>query len=107
FSLGAGRAGLWRCGDWLGLALSQPLRVERGNVRLRAPSGRTKYREVVHRDHDINLAPSGRAVRAAATYRLRLAGGVLEGNLGIERHPQHDRAQDAQAFAGIKFERRF
>ncbi|MGI9310442.1 MAG: hypothetical protein ACR2P7_02785, partial [bacterium] len=107
FSLGAGRAGLWRRGDWLGLRLSQPLRVERGGVTLRAPSGRTKYGAVVHEEHDISLAPDGRAVRAGATYRMRIKGGALEGNLGIERQPQHDRAQHAQAFAGIKFERRF
>ncbi|MDA7972850.1 MAG: hypothetical protein MPK10_09880, partial [Gammaproteobacteria bacterium] len=60
FALGAARASLARRGDRLGLRLSQPLRAERGAAHLRLPAGRTRFGEVVHRDHKVELAPSGR-----------------------------------------------
>ena len=72
FSLGLARAGLARRGDWLGLRLSQPLRAESGARHLRIPAGRTKYREVLHRQHKLELTPSGRNLQVEAEYRIPL-----------------------------------
>ncbi len=107
FSLGATRASLWRRDDWLSLRLSQPLRVERGDLSLRVPAGRTPSGEVVHRDYAVNLAPTGRTLQAEAMYRLPIAGGALQTRLGVERHPQHDQKRDLAPFVKVTFERRF
>ena len=107
FSLGLARAGLARRGDWLGLRLSQPLRAESGAAHLRIPAGRTKYREVLHRQHKLELTPSGRNLQVEAEYRVPFAGGNLRAGLGFDRHANHDRARDLETFLRLGFERRF
>ena len=107
FSLGLARAGLARRGDWLGLRLSQPLRAESGAAHLRIPAGRTKYREVIHRQHKLELTPSGRNLQVEAEYRVPFAGGNLRAGLGFDRHANHDRARDLEGFLRLGFERRF
>ena len=107
FSIGAGKASHWRLGDWLGVQLRQPLRVESGRAKLKAAAGRTRYGEIVMAEHDIALAPSGRNVAAAAIYRMPLAGGLLHSRIGIERHPGHDRRRGTAPFFGLAFEKRF
>ena len=107
FSLGLARAGLARRGDWLGLRLSQPLRAESGAAHLRIPAGRTKYREVLHRQHKVELTPSGRNLQVEAEYRVPFAGGNLRAGIGFDRHANHDRARDLETFLRLGFERRF
>ena len=107
FSIGAGKASHWRLGDWLGVQLRQPLRVESGRAKLKAAAGRTRYGEIVMAEHDIALAPSGRNIAAAAIYRMPLAGGLLHSRIGIERHPGHDRRRGTAPFFGLVFEKRF
>ncbi|WP_424945607.1 S8 family serine peptidase [Candidatus Spongiihabitans sp.] len=107
FSLGVVRASTWRRGDWFGLRLSQPLRVEKGRMKLRLPTGRTRYGEVVQADHQVNLAPTGRNLQAEAAYQMPFAGGALQASLGAEHHPQHDRSNDLIPSFKLSFERRF
>ena len=107
FSIGAVRESLWRRDDWFGLRLSQPLRTERGNLKMRLPTGRTRYGETVSDDHTMNLAPAGRHVQVEAVYHVPLAGGALQATLGAERHSQHDRSSDIHPTFQVKFERRF
>ncbi|MGR3913074.1 MAG: hypothetical protein OD918_00865, partial [Gammaproteobacteria bacterium] len=94
-------------GDWLGLRLSQPLRAERGVAQLRIPSGRTKYGEVLHSEHDVNLTPSGRNLQVEAAYRMPFAGGALSGGIGFDHHAQHDRMRGLDGFLRLSFELRF
>ncbi len=107
FSVGVARASLWRHGDWFGLQLSQPLRVERGNLALRLPTGRTRYGQVLHKDYDVNLAPTGRSILARTTYRLLVAGDALTTNVGVEHQPQHQSGRGIQRFIRLSFEKRF
>ncbi|WP_424945619.1 S8 family serine peptidase [Candidatus Spongiihabitans sp.] len=107
FSIGAVRESLWRRDDWFGLRLSQPLRTERGNLKMRLPAGRTRYGELVTNDHTLNLAPAGRHLQVEAVYHVPLAGGALQATLGAERHPQHNRSSDIYPTFRVKFERRF
>ena len=107
FSIGAMRESLWRRDDWFGLRLSQPLRTERGHLKIRLASGRTRYGETVSDDHTMNLAPAGRHVQVEAVYHVPLAGGALQATLGAERHSQHDHSSDIHPTFRVKFERRF
>ena len=107
FSIGAVRKSLWRRDDWFGLRLSQPLRTERGNLKMRLPAGRTRYGDLVTNDHTLNLAPAGRHQQVEAVYHVPLAGGALQATLGAERHPQHNRSSDIYPTFQVKFERRF
>ena len=112
-SSAAPSASAWRAHLWPAAAtgsvlrLSQPLRAESGAAHLRIPAGRTKYREVIHRAHKLELTPSGRNLQVEAEYRIPFAGGNLRAGLGFDRHANHDRARDLETFLRLGFERRF
>ena len=107
FSIGAISTSLWREDDWFGLRLSQPLRVEDGAVKLRFPSGRTKYGEIVYKNYDVSLTPSGRTLQAEVAYHLPLSGGKLKTNVRIERDAQYYSEQDTKSFINLFFEQNF
>ncbi len=107
FSIGAVRGSVRVRGDWFGVRLSQPLRVEKGQVNLRLPSGRTKYGEVTYQDHNIALKPAGRTLQAEVAYQMPIASGALKTSMGVERHPQHDSTKATEPFMRLSFERRF
>ena len=89
FSLSGERA--FEDGGRLRLSLSQPLRVERGRVRLAVPTGRTPGGEVVRAVVDAPLSPSGRQLDLAADWR-RPAGaeeGVLRLGATLSFQPGH------------------
>ena len=56
----------------LGFSVSQPLRVERGRVRLDLPTGRTRDGGVTRQVVAVPLSPSGRQVDLSADWRQRL-----------------------------------
>ena len=89
FSVAGERA--FKDGSRLRLSLSQPLRVERGRIRLDVPVGRTKQGEVMRELVDVDAAPSGRSLDLAAewTRPLAVAG---EARLGatLVLQPRHD-----------------
>ena len=76
---------------------SQPLRVESGRARLRLPVGRSEDGRVLRRSFDARLAPSGRQIDLAASWRKRMiSGGELRLGASWTRHPSHDAAAPAE-----------
>ena len=71
--LGLGARDLIRAGDHLGLRLRQPLRVERGSVKVRYALSRTPERRVLWESFDASLSPSGRQLDLEGVYRAPLA----------------------------------
>ncbi len=103
FSIGVISTSIWQDNDWFGLRLSQPLRTESGSIKLRFPTGRTKYGKVVYENHKVSLDPNGRTLQAETIYRLPLAGGVLKTSIGAEYNPKHDSKRDTQPFMRLSF----
>ena len=74
----------------LSLSASQPLRVESGRGRLSLPIGRSKDGRVLRRTVTARLAPDGRQIDLAASWRRRFApGGELRLGAGWTGHPGH------------------
>ncbi len=67
-SLGLMRYNFLKRGDQLSFLLTQPLRVERGDARLRFAATRTRYGDVILDEIDVDLAPSGREIELEASY---------------------------------------
>ena len=107
FSLGLERHSWWQDGDWLGLRISQPLRVESGEAELHLATGRTRYGEVLYRRQRVDLTPAGRALQAEAAWSGPFAGGALFLSLGVERHAGQNTRQDFQFLGAVQFERTF
>ena len=68
FAFGIIGKNIGRARDRLALRLSQPLRVEAGDVRLNWVSGRTRDRRVFVEETVLELAPSGRQLDIEMTY---------------------------------------
>ena len=73
--------------DEITLSLSQPVRVEHGEVLLEVPVGRTRDRAVVHESISAELSPSGRQFDLAARWQRP---GVFGGELRAEAVVSHD-----------------
>jgi len=106
-SLGLERDSWWQDGDWLGFRLSQPLRVESGEAELQLATGRTRYGEVLYRDHRVELAPQGRELELEAAYRTPVRTGKLSLSLTLTRHPGQDRRAGMRPAAWLVFQRAF
>ena len=75
----------------LQVSVSQPLRVEAGQVRFSIPVGRTKDGGVLRRSLTAGLTPTGRQIDLSARWRKRLAtGGELRLGTTWTLNPGHD-----------------
>ncbi|MEE8371402.1 MAG: S8 family serine peptidase, partial [Sphingomonadales bacterium] len=62
-------------GDMLGIAISQPLKVENGNISFSLPTGRDYIADrILFTDSRSGLAPSGRELDLELVYRWRMGG---------------------------------
>ena len=104
FSLSAERA--FEDGDRFRLSLSQPLRVERGRMRLAVPAGRTKRGEVVRSVVNAPLTPSGRQIDIGADWRrpVDAIGGAPRFGARVSLQPDHTvgRAPELTLLAGYR-----
>lgn len=79
-----------------GLALSQPLRVERATARFDLPVGRTLEGAVLREQHSVNLAPSGRQLNLEMAWQQDLNGrGGHQSSLGLHAIYAHDAGHQA------------
>ena len=104
FSLSAERA--FEDGDRFRLSLSQPLRVERGRMRLAVPAGRTKRGEVVRSVVNAPLTPSGRQIDIGADWSrpVDAIGGAPRFGATVSLQPDHTvgRAPELTLLAGYR-----
>ena len=114
FAFAASRQSWQSQHDQLTIRLTQPLRTERAQATLNMPAGRTKYGEVIHQQHDIDLSPNGRTLQLEAAYQTPVAikshsknKSTVQTAIGVERHPMHDAARDSRWYVRVGVETRF
>ncbi len=90
WSLDAARLGVFKRGDWLGLRVSQPLRVESGGIALNLPVdySYTTLQPTFARSV-LNLAPRGREVDTELAWRGPLWSGAALFSLFYRTDPGH------------------
>ena len=92
-------------GGTLRLSLEQPLRIERGRLRLSLPVDRTPEGAVVSRTMAIGLEPSGREIDIGVDWTRAVApGAVMKIGTMLIREPGHvaDRSPEAVIFTGLR-----
>ena len=114
FAFAASRQSWQSQHDQLTIRLTQPLRTERAQATLNMPAGRTKYGEVIHQQHNIDLSPNGRTLQLEAAYQTPVAikshsknKSTVQTAIGVERHPMHDAARDSRWYVRLGVETRF
>ena len=90
WSFDAARLGVFKPGDWLGLRVSQPLRVESGGIALNLPVdySYTTLQPTFARSV-LNLAPRGREVDTELAWRGPLWSGAAMLSLFYRTDPGH------------------
>ncbi len=92
-------------GGTLRLSLEQPLRIERGRLRLSLPVDRTPEGAVVLRTMAVGLEPSGREIDIGVDWTRAVApGAALKIGTLLIREPGHvaDRNPEAVIFTGLR-----
>ena len=107
FGVGLARANWLRAGDQLTLAVTQPLRVERGRARLHWAVGRTRYGELTRTRHAFALAPTGRQFDFTLAYARAFATGELTLAALATREPGHNATRAPEYTFLLRYAREF
>ncbi len=99
FSAGLTGSDIIRAGDQLSLIISQPLRIEAGEMGLSWATGRTIDGLLLHGNADVTLTPSGREITIGVGHRAPLGDNItMEVRAGATRHSGHNAAAKTQLF---------
>ena len=93
--------------DQLTLTVSQPLRIESGQIDFTLPAGRTRSGAVVSRTHSATLVPTGRQIDVGLNYRIAP---TKQSTLEFGAQISHDAAHHSgalQAVFGGQFQAQF
>ena len=104
YALGLEREDVLFAGDALGFRVHQPLRAS-GGLRLRVPTGRTRYGELTWRE--VSGGPSGRELIWEGLYRRSAAEGDWLLSAGVISQPGHRAEAKTLGRALLAFERAF
>ncbi len=94
--------------DWLTVSLSQPMRVEDGQLRLSVPVGRTQEGRVMRSAMDVDAEPSGRQLDLTVGWERMVSdtrGFLLEGTL--RRQAGHRTDSSPQLLFTVGWRQRF
>ena len=99
---------MWRDQDWLGLSISQPLRLRAGTARLTLPIAYDYATETAALARQrVGLAPSGREIDLELAYGFGLPAGALQANLLHRREPGHVASAAAETVVLVRFKAGF
>ncbi len=98
FNLGLYTNRVFNEGDRFGFRISQPLRLEKGNISLSLPVRRTVYREVLFDSFVSDLEPSGRQIDVEFIYSTPLKNGTIKSRFGVSKDQGNVSRKDLQPF---------
>jgi hypothetical protein len=104
FNLGIFTNGIWFPNDSIGLKITQPLRLEEGDMNLSIPVGRTKYREVLFDEYKMDLSPSGREIRAEFIYQREVRKGNFFASFGYIKDQGHMNLSNSEPYVAANWQ---
>ena len=95
-------------GDRMGFIVNQPLRVTRGEARLKLATGRDRDGNVFQQTLTADLAPKGREIDLETFYRVNLAERTaLTTSAMLRLQPGHVRDAGSEGLVLLRIEHRF
>lgn len=108
WSIDLGRQGVFGPFDFLGVRLSQPLRVESGGLSLYLPVGYSYASErASYAQRSLSLAPRGREIDGEIAWRGPLWGGEAAASMFYRKDPGHYASTPDDKGAAIKWTAKF
>ena len=91
FDIGIYKDNIFTNSDSLGVEVNQPLRSERANINFSLPVGRTKDRQIVFQDLNLDLTPSGRQINSQLVYNAKSSNFSFFGKIGLVSNEFHQK----------------
>ncbi len=107
FGIGFMKSSIVSNNDKLILTVDQPIRIESGKLQLNLPTYRTKEKNVLFNQMNINLDPSGREIHTKAQYLSSYKNIGLGLTLGYKADPYHIKFMDDYWYMSLGFNMNF
>ena len=107
FGIGFMKSSIVINNDKLILTVDQPIRIESGKLQLNVPTYRTKEKNVLFNQMNINLDPSGREIHTKAQYLSSYKNIGLGLTLGYKADPYHIKFMDDYWYMSLGFNMNF
>ena len=91
FDIGIYNDNIFTNSDSLGLEVYQPLRSERSNINFSIPVGRTKDRQILFQNLNLDLTPSGRQINSQLVYNAKSSNFSFFGKIGLVSNEFHQK----------------
>ena len=98
------KEGFFNKQDSFGFSLSQPLRLESGEIEFSLPYRRTVKKEVLFDDFSASLNSSGRQVDMEFIYSTHIRNGYLKSRIGVSKDQGHISNDQLQPFFEASWE---
>ena len=104
FDIGIYRDNIFTNSDSLGLEVYQPLRSERAYMNFSLPVGRTKDRQIVFQNFNLDLTPSGRQINSQLVYNTKSRNLSFFGKIGLVSNEFHQKESKVEPYFQFDFE---
>ena len=104
FNLTLYKEGLFNKQDSFGFSLSQPLKLESGEIDFSLPYRRTVTKEVLFNDFSASLDSSGRQVDMEFIYRTPIRNGYIRSRIGLSKDQGHISRNQLEPFFETSWE---
>mgnify|MGYP005694550255 FL=1 len=104
FDFGVYRENIFTNGDSLGIQIYQPLRSELANMNLNLPVGRTKDKEILFKELNLDLTPSGRQINSQLIYQKNGRHFTFFGKLGLVSNEFHEKESKIKPYFQLDIE---
>ena len=104
FNLTLYKAGLLTEADSFGFSLSQPLKLESGEINFSLPYRRTVKKEILFNDFTASMGSSGRQVDIEFIYSTPIRNGYLRSRIGLSKDQGHISSEKLQPFFETSWE---
>ena len=104
FNLTFYKAGLLTETDSFGFSISQPLKLESGEINFSLPYRRTVKKEILFNDFTASMEASGRQVDMEFIYSTPIRNGYLKSRIGLSKDQGHISSDKLQPFFETSWE---
>jgi hypothetical protein len=104
FDLGLYKENIFINGDSLGIQVYQPLRSELASMNLNLPVGRTKDKEILFKELNLDLTPSGRQINSQLIYQKNGRHFTFFGKLGLVSNEFHEKESKIKPYFQLDIE---
>ena len=104
FNLTLYKAGLLTEADSFGFSVSQPLKLESGEINFSLPYRRTVKKEILFNDFTASMGASGRQVDVEFIYSTPIKNGFLKSRIGLSKDQGHISSNKLQPFFETSWE---